>query len=73
MPPYPPRGRGLTAPEVLQPPTFIGLPPTSELIETPEIIIFAMDFLGDVRAFLAIQLTKNYRFDCGFVLKYYSN
>ena len=35
MPPDPPRGRGLTAPEVLQPPTFIGLPPTSELIETP--------------------------------------
>ena len=35
MPPDHPRGRGLAAPEVLPPPTLIGLPPTSELIETP--------------------------------------
>ena len=36
MPPDDPKGRGLAAPEVLPPPTLIGLPPTSELIETPE-------------------------------------
>ena len=35
MSPDPPRGRGLTAPEMLQPPTLIGSEPISELIETP--------------------------------------
>ena len=40
---------------------------------TSQIIVFTMDFLGDVRVFLAIQLTENYRFVCEFVLKYYSN
>ena len=51
MPPDHPRGRGLAAPEVLPPPTLIGLPPTSELIETPAVqitdmsqVLFLFDF-----------------------------
>ena len=39
MPSDHPRGRGLTTPEVLQPPALIGLPPTSELIETPDYLL----------------------------------
>ena len=31
------------------------------------------DFLGNVRVLLGMQHTNNYRFDCEFVLKYYSD
>ena len=47
MPPDDPRGRGLAAPEVLPPPTLIGLPPTSELIETPGgPLLYKLPFVG---------------------------
>ena len=36
-------------------------------------IIQVMDFLGNFRVSLGIQHPKKYRFDCEFVLKYYSN
>ena len=33
-----------------------------------------MDFLGNnVQVLVGIQFTRNYRFDCEFVLKYFSN
>ena len=38
-----------------------------------QIIIQVTDFLRNVRVLLGIQLNKNDRFDCKFVLKYYSS
>ena len=38
-----------------------------------QIIIQVTDFLRNFRVLLGIQQPKNYRFDCEFVLKNYSN